>query len=141
MWEGKRCSNGKPKPVTLANTVVARKTAVSPFSRFRVSNPNMTINPKPIPARLTRTCRKVYVAVDMPRIMMRSFPKTKMVRLFARYVSGVRPNWGVAHSCTTANPGCPTFRGFHCPVLRCLHGSDSADNFLLRGFIMAVCVA
>jgi len=36
----------------------------------------MTTNPEPIPTRLINTCRKVYVAVDMPKIMLVPFHNT-----------------------------------------------------------------
>jgi hypothetical protein len=70
LWEGKRWSNGKPNPVTLVATVVARKTAVHPLSRFPASSPKMTTNPEPIPTRPINTCTKVNVDVVMPKIMM-----------------------------------------------------------------------
>src|SRR5208337_461148 len=73
MCEGRRCSKGKPKPETLVNAVVVKNTAVRPSSPFPVRNPTMTINPEPIPIKLINTCRRVYVAVDMPRIMIGPF--------------------------------------------------------------------
>src|SRR6266568_3101965 len=51
--------HGKPKPVTLVNTVVVKKTAVNPSSRFPVRNPYITIRPETIPTRLISTCKKV----------------------------------------------------------------------------------
>ena len=77
-WEGKICSTGNRNPVRLVKTMVTRKIAVQPSSRFPVRNPNMTANPEPISARLINTCRKVYVAPDMPRIMMRLLPETRL---------------------------------------------------------------
>ena len=64
LWEGKRWSNGKPNPVTLVATVVARKRAVQPLSRFPASSPKITTNPEPIPTRLINTCTKVNVVVS-----------------------------------------------------------------------------
>ena len=60
--------------------MVARKTAVKPCS-FPVSSPNMTINPEPIPIRPINKCKKVYVAVAMPKIMIRflSIPEVACV--------------------------------------------------------------
>jgi hypothetical protein len=43
----------------LVKAVVVRKTAFQLSRRFPVTNPNMTIKPEPIPARLISTCRKV----------------------------------------------------------------------------------
>src|SRR5262245_29878919 len=60
-WAGVNCLNGKKNPVTLVATVVARKSAVQPSSRFPLSSPNMTTNPEPIPNRLITTCMKVSV--------------------------------------------------------------------------------
>jgi hypothetical protein len=60
---------GKPKPVTLVATVVARKSAVQPSSRFPVSSPKTTTNPDAIPTRLIKTCTRVNVDVVIPTIM------------------------------------------------------------------------
>jgi hypothetical protein len=67
---GSRRSNGKPNPVTLVATVLARNKAVQPLSRFLVSSPYMTTNPEPIPTKLTRMCTKVNVEGDILHIMM-----------------------------------------------------------------------
>jgi hypothetical protein len=42
-------------PVTLVATVVVRKSAVQPFSRFPVTKPETTTNPDRIPTRLNAT--------------------------------------------------------------------------------------
>jgi len=57
--DGKNLWNGKPNPVTLVATVLARKSAVQPSSRFPVSRPYRTTSPEPIPTRLITTCTNV----------------------------------------------------------------------------------
>src|SRR5712692_10137330 len=63
LWEGKRWSNGKPNPVTLVATVVARKTPVHPLNRFPASIPKRTTKPERIPIRLMTTWIKVKVCI------------------------------------------------------------------------------
>jgi hypothetical protein len=55
--------------VRLVKTVVERKTAVHPSSRFPLISPNTTITPEPIPARLISTWTHVKVDMLIPRIM------------------------------------------------------------------------
>src|SRR5260370_41450620 len=74
-WDGNKWSNGKPNAVTLVATVLTRKSAVQPSSRFPASSPNMTTNPEKIPTRLNTTCTKVNVDVVIPKIMMRVPPE------------------------------------------------------------------
>src|SRR5713101_2580308 len=81
--EGKNLWNGKRKPVTLVNRVVARNRAVQPSSLFPVSNPYATTIPEKIPIKLNTTCTKVSVV--MPKIIM---PPS----------SFSRPNGSVPHS-------------------------------------------
>ena len=66
--DGKKRWNGKRNPVTLVATVLTRKSAVQPSSRFQASSPNTTTNPEKIPIKLSTTCTKVNVV--MPKIMM-----------------------------------------------------------------------
>src|SRR5689334_4276623 len=68
--DGRRWSNGKPKPVTLVAIVVRRKTAVQPSRRCPPSMPAATTSPDPIATRLIATWTSVYVAVDMPKIIV-----------------------------------------------------------------------
>ena len=56
--------------MTLVSTVVVRKIAVQPSRRLLFSNPNRTMKPEPIPARLMITWRRVKVDRDMPRSMV-----------------------------------------------------------------------
>src|SRR5438445_8665585 len=55
--------NRKKKPVALVATVVARKSAVQPSSRFAVSSPNRTTKPESIPTRLMTTWIRVNVVM------------------------------------------------------------------------------
>src|SRR5712691_8075397 len=57
-------------PVTLVNTVVARKSAVQPGSRCDLNMPPRTTTPEKIPSRLTTTCTAVNVEIDRPTIMV-----------------------------------------------------------------------
>src|SRR5258708_5905358 len=59
MRPGVSFSIGKPKPVTLVSTVVARNTAVQPSSRCDASMPLMTTKPVTIPTMLMITCTQV----------------------------------------------------------------------------------
>src|SRR5471030_1924396 len=70
MCGGSSLWNGNRNPVTLVNTVIARKIAVHPLSCFPAISPNITTRPERIPTRLIRTWMSVYVAVVIPRIMM-----------------------------------------------------------------------
>src|SRR4051794_7371031 len=56
-----KCVSGKPNPVTLVATVVARKSAVQRSSRLPLSSPYTTTNPEAIPTRLIAVCIRVYV--------------------------------------------------------------------------------
>src|SRR5271167_385482 len=75
-WQ--RCSNGKRKPVRLVKTVVTRKIAVQPSSRFPTSRPYTTMNPEPIPDRLGKRCTRVNVDIVMPKIISPSFRMPKL---------------------------------------------------------------
>src|SRR5579864_5438732 len=70
-WDARRPRNGKRNPVTLVNTVLVRKVAVQPSSRFAVKNPYTTIRPEAIPIKLIATCTKVNIV--SPRLMVSSF--------------------------------------------------------------------
>src|SRR5450755_576013 len=70
MCGGSSLWNGNPNPVTLVNTVVARKIAVHPLSCFPAISPSITTRPERIPTRLIRTWMSVYVAVVIPKIMI-----------------------------------------------------------------------
>src|ERR1700682_4056219 len=70
LWDGRRWSKGKPNPVTLVATVVARKRTVHTSNRFPATRPNITTRPAKIPTRLNTTCTRVNVEVDRPQIMM-----------------------------------------------------------------------
>src|SRR4051812_36898049 len=56
-----KCVRGKPNPVALVATVVARKSAVQRSSRLPLSSPYTTTNPEAIPTRLIAVCIRVYV--------------------------------------------------------------------------------
>src|SRR5712691_11883898 len=66
--DAKKRWSGKRNAVTLVVTVLTRKSAVQPSSRFPTSSPNTTTNPEKIPIKLSTTCTKVNVV--MPKIMM-----------------------------------------------------------------------
>jgi hypothetical protein len=55
IWEGKTRSRGNGNPVTLVNTVVARKSAVQPSSLFELNMPTRTTSPAKMPTRLNTT--------------------------------------------------------------------------------------
>jgi hypothetical protein len=70
-WDARSSWNGKRNPVTLVSTVLVRKVAVQPSSRFAVKNPYTTIRPEAIPIKLMATCTNVNIA--SPRLMVSSF--------------------------------------------------------------------
>src|SRR6266436_3166428 len=83
LCDGNRWPTGKPNPVTLVATVVARKSAVQPSSRFPVSRPNMTTNPEPIPTKLNNTCTKVNVDIVIPQTMLLSLQNQRDERVYS----------------------------------------------------------
>jgi len=62
--------NGKRKPVTLVNIVVARKIAVGIRDGSDFNHPVIAIRPTTMPIRLFKTCNKVKVVRLMPNMMM-----------------------------------------------------------------------
>src|ERR1700674_3760365 len=70
-WGAPKLAEGKKKPVTLVNAVVARKSAVQPSSFFAPNMPTRTMNPEKMPTRLKTTCAAVNEDVDIPKIMTR----------------------------------------------------------------------
>src|SRR5258706_4479985 len=72
MCEGKRCSTGKPKPVTLVAIVVTRKISLHPRRLQPKNTPAITTNPAPMPTRLSTTCTAVNVSNVMPQTMAAS---------------------------------------------------------------------
>src|SRR5208282_3998923 len=76
--DGLKPSKGKKNPVTLVKTVVIRKSAVQPSSRFPASMPRATTNPDKIPTRLIATWTKVNVVI--PRIITASVQIPKILR-------------------------------------------------------------
>ena len=66
LCDGSRCSTGKPNPVTLVATVVTRNSAFQASRRSPASRPSRTINPAPIPIKLSTTWTCVNVAVVRP---------------------------------------------------------------------------
>src|SRR5450631_4563313 len=65
--DGKKWSNGKPKPVALVATMVVKKRPVHPSCLALVSSPYRTTTPATIATRLRTTWMKVNVG--MPRII------------------------------------------------------------------------
>jgi len=69
LCEGRRCSTGKAKPVTLVASRLSRKIAVHPARSRPRSSPIMTMRPQAMPTRLNATWSSVKVDVVMPQII------------------------------------------------------------------------
>src|SRR5437588_9580956 len=102
-WEGRKRWNGKRNPVTLVSTVLARKTAVQPATRFPESIPYATTNPARIPTRLITTCTSVNVDMAPPLSRIPARPATR--RLLRRRSPGQVRSSHIAVASTKARDG------------------------------------
>jgi hypothetical protein len=77
--------NEKRNPVTLVATVVARKSAIQPLSRFAVRNPNKTRTPEQMPTRLSATCTMVsaVISIVLMTVPLVAASKTMRAEFFA----------------------------------------------------------